>query len=119
MKNILIGLFLFGLAATSTASDEVYEGTWLTTNRRLDGTLTSVVTPLGDNKWRGHFYGEWEGIPFSYKVEFSGPPENLSGTAVVDGARYRWSGIMSKKGWFKGTFDGDRYIGSFELKRKK
>jgi len=120
MRTILVGLLLLVLSAPASAKDLVYEGTWVTTNRKLDGRMTCVVTNLGDNKWQGHFSGTWEGVEFSYKVDFSGPPEKLRGTATIDGAYYEWTGKMSDEspGWFKGTFGGNRYVGSFTLKQQ-
>src|SRR4051812_23751420 len=44
--------------------ETMYEGTWLTTNRQLDGRMTCVVTELAGNKWQGHFYGVWQGQSF-------------------------------------------------------
>ena len=119
MRSSVAGLVLLVSCAAATARDVVYEGSWLTTNRKLDGPLTCVVTNLGDNKWRGHFYGVWEGVSFSYKVDFSGPPGKLRGEAMVDGADYEWSGAMSKEArTFKGKFWGNRYEGRFTLKEK-
>jgi len=120
MRNLLIGLLLLVSSAPTSAKDLVYQGTWVTTNRKLDGPLTCVVTDLGNHRWRGHFYGVWEGVEFSYKVDFNGPPDKLHGMAVIDGADYEWTGKISKEspGWFKGTFGGSRYVGSFTLKRK-
>jgi hypothetical protein len=120
MRSTLVILTLLGSSALAGAKDVVYEGTWLTTNRRLDGPITCVVTDLGDNKWRGHFYGVWQGQEFSYKVTFSGPPEKLRGRTVIDGANYEWTGEMSQgpRGQFNGTFWGNRYLGSFTLKQK-
>jgi len=120
MRKILTGLILLLSSATAGAAELVYEGTWLTTNRRLDGTLTCVVTDLGGNKWRGHFSGNWEGQEFSYQVDFTGPPEKLSGRARIDGADYEWTGQMDTApgGTFKGKFWGTRYLGSFNLKQK-
>jgi len=104
----------------ASGEDVVYEGTWVTTNRKLDGTMTCIVTDLGDNQWRGQFYGAWQGRPFSYKVRFSGPPDKLQGRASIDGADYEWTGAMGieSPGWFKGSFGGNRYMGSFDLKQK-
>lgn len=120
MRTMLIGVMLCLSSAPASARDLVYEGTWVTTNRKLDGTMTCVVTDLGDNQWSGHFYGTWEGVPFSYKVEFSGPPDKLRGQAMIDGAFYEWTGTMDREssGWFKGKFSGSRYFGSFALKKK-
>lgn len=120
MRSFLIGMLLLASSATLSARDRVYEGTWVTTNRPLDGTLTCLVSDLGNNQWRGHFTGTWGSQTFSYTVQFNGPPEKLRGQAVIDGADYEWTGEMSKgsPGWFKGKFGGNRYQGSFSLKEK-
>jgi hypothetical protein len=70
MRDLLIGLVVLASSATASAKDRVYEGTWVTTNRPLDGTLTCVVTDLGDNKWRGQFHGFW----FTRSLRLSGSP---------------------------------------------
>src|ERR1700722_8936197 len=108
MRTILTGVLLLVLSTPASAKELVFEGTWLTTNRKLDGTMTCVVTELGDNQWRGHFSGVWDGVPFSYKVEFSGTPDKLRGQAMIDGAFYEWTGEMDKESqnWFKGRVDG-------------
>ena len=116
MRPILAGLALLAWSAAAGAKDLVYEGTWATTNRKLDGTMTCVVTDLGDDQWRGHFFGAWSGREFSYEVTFSGPPENLHGRAVIDGADYEWTGEMGKE--FTGRFTGSRYAGNFRLRQK-
>lgn len=120
MRTILIGLVVLASCPVANAEDTVYEGTWVTTNRPLNGRLTCVVIDLGDNQWQGHFSGDWNGAQFTYTVDFSGPPERLQGTAVIDGANYQWTGSMSKEpnGSFRGTFGGDRYVGRFSMKKK-
>jgi hypothetical protein len=120
MRNLLLAMVLLTVPAAASGQERVYEGTWLTTNRKLDGTMTGVVTDLGNQQWRGHFYGVWQGVAFSYTVKFSGPPDKLQGTAVIDGADYEWTGSMSQEapGWFKGSFGGSRYFGRFQLKQK-
>jgi hypothetical protein len=118
MTGILIGLALMAPHAPAAKKDAVYEGTWVTTNRQLDGTMTCDVTDLGGGRWKGHFHGVWHGREFSYKVEFSGPPGRLKGRAKIDGASYEWTGSMTK-GRLKGEFTGDRYLGSFNLKLKE
>src|SRR5947209_16335100 len=113
MSSLAAGLLLLVAPVAADAKEAVYEGTWVTTNRQLDGTLTCVVTDLGDNRWRGHFSGAWQGQEFSYEVDFRGPPDKLRGQAVIDGADYEWAGAMGKgsPGWFKGKFWGSRYKG--------
>jgi hypothetical protein len=121
MRNLLIGsMLVLASAATAGARDLVYEGTWVTTNRPLDGTLKCVVTDLGNNQWRGEFSGYWGRQYFTYTVKFSGSPEKLRGQAVIDGADYDWTGEMSTgpSGTFKGKFGGNRYFGSFSMKQK-
>ncbi len=117
MNTILLGALL-AASAPPSVNDLVFEGTWNTTNRRLDGTMSCVVTDLGDNQWKGHFYGTWQGTPFSYQVKFSGPPDKLRGQAVIDGADYEWTGELTPSS-FKGKFWGSRYLGSFSLKQKR
>jgi hypothetical protein len=101
-------------------NDAVYEGPWKTTNRKLDGMMTCVVTDLGSDKWNGRFYGVWQGVPFDYRVPFAGPADKLRGTATIDGAHYDWTGAITSEagGSFRGTFGGNRYVGSFDLKPK-
>src|SRR3954467_14400647 len=118
MRRTLIGLLLLLAPAAASAAERVYEGSWLTTTRRLDGTMICAVTDLGEQRWRGHFHGVWQGQPFSYQVDFKGPPEKLRGTAWIDGADYEWTGEMVG-GKFTGTFWGSRYRGSFNLEQVK
>jgi hypothetical protein len=120
MGTILVGFGLLAAGASVGATDGVYEGTWVTTNRRLDGPLRCVVTDLGRDRWRGRFSGSWNGQPFAYEVDFRGPPDQLRGRAVIDGAEYEWTGELREgpAGWFRGEFGGSRYKGYFRLKQK-
>jgi hypothetical protein len=93
-----------------------FRGTWVTTNRKLDGEMTCIATQNGNN-WSGRFFGAWHGRSFSYNVTWSGPPDKLQGTAVIDGAFYQWTGSMEGD-FFKGTFTGSRYNGYFNLKKQ-
>lgn len=119
-SSLLLAIGLLTPTACACAEELVYEGTWLTTNRKLDGTLTCVVTDLGSNQWRGHFSGVWQEVPFSYTVTVAGPPDKLQGTARIDGADYEWTGWLSRQrgGKFQGSFGGNRYIGSFEMHQR-
>lgn len=120
--NLFKSLLLLGLCTPIMAADIVYEGTWITTkNRKLDGRMTCIATDLGKDNWKGRFYGIWQGVSFSYDVKWSGPPNNMKGTASIDGADYEWTGQISAQtpSTFKGTFTGNRYTGSFDLKEKK
>ena len=126
MKTFLLNLasvvaLLGSVHSVSMAADTVFEGDWLTTNRKLDGKMTCVVTDLGNEKWRGRFYGIWQGVSFDYTVAFAGPAEDLRGTAQIDGADYAWKGkiLPADQPSFQGTFGGSRYEGSFALKAKK
>ena len=95
-----------------------YEGTWVTVKgKKLDGRMTAVVTPMGD-EWSGRFFGIWQGVKFDYTVKFAGKFEALIGKATIDGAKYDWRGSIDLDS-FKGSFTGDRYHGSFDLRRKK
>ena len=113
---VLTGLF----PLAGSAADVTYEGTWNTTNRKLDGPMTCIVTDLGDERWKGRFFGIWQGVAFDYTVAFKGPASDLAGTAVIDGADYSWKGRIQKdsSATFQGTFGGSRYEGYFRLKEK-
>lgn len=93
-----------------------YTGTWVTTNRKLDGTMKCVVTDLGGRKWKGQFDGVWQGQYFKYNVDWEGMPSALKGKAVIDGASYDWEGQMTETS-FRATFGGSRYKGYFDLKK--
>jgi hypothetical protein len=128
----IVGSFFVGAAlaegqkpvAQPAAQDRVFEGPWKTINRKLDGIMTAVVKDLGNDKFQGRFYGVWQGVPFDYTVKFDGPPENLTGTAVIDHADYQWSGSIDERpsaqgpATFQGKFGGSRYTGYFDLKEK-
>jgi hypothetical protein len=120
MRSLILALavvFVLPSISTCFAGDRVYEGSWHTTNRKLDGEMTCVVSEIGPKKWQGRFYGVWQGVAFDYKVPFSGPTSDLRGTAQVDGADYAWKGQI-ESGGFAGTFGGSRYSGYFELQEK-
>jgi hypothetical protein len=120
MKSFLMTTVLLMFCGTTMAAELVYEGTWVTTNRKLDGTMTCVVTDKGKDKWHGKFYGIWQGVKFSYDVDWTGTPDKMVGKAVIDGANYEWTGeiVTETPGTFTGKFTGDRYTGSFDLKQK-
>jgi hypothetical protein len=103
-----------------TATDQTFEGTWHTTNRKLDGSMTCVVTDLGRDQWRARFFGTWQGVPFDYTVPFTGKLSDLRGTATIDGASYVWTGkiIDTMPPSFQATFGGTRYTGYFDLTAK-
>ena len=120
MKRALLTLLLC-LCTSPVIADQdkqVYEGTWRTTNRKLDGKMTCVVTEVANEKWRGRFYGVWQGVAFDYVVDFAGPPSALQGTAQIDGANYVWTGELSGES-FEGKFGGNRYTGYFKLEKAK
>jgi hypothetical protein len=104
------------VAISAPAESLIYTGSWNTTNRRLEGTMTCILTPLPHQQWEGRFYGVWQGVDFDYTVSFSGPASDLHGTATIDGASYEWRGSLDQKR-FVANFSGDRYVGSFELNR--
>lgn len=120
MRHRLLILSLLaaaGLADAADAAESTYEGTWHTTNRKLDGAMTCVVTELGSGTWQGRFFGVWQGVPFDHVVRFTGSPAAVRGTATIDGANYVWTGELSAAS-FNGRFSGNRYTGHFELTRK-
>ncbi len=122
MKKILMIMALLGawIAADALAQGQdpmyTYKGKWVTTNRRLNGIQTCNVTWLGGEKWKGRFHGTWMGIKYDYTVDFKGKPDNVTGTATIDGASYNWKGTISPEK-FKATFTGSRYTGYFDMDR--
>ena len=118
MKYLIATLLLL-ICSSAMAEEFVYEGDWVTTNRRLDGKMTAVVTYGPEKgKWKSRFYGIWQGVDFDYTVDFTGPVDKLVGKATIDGASYDWQGTISQEA-FKATFGGSRYRGHFDMKRKK
>lgn len=93
-----------------------YVGTWIATNRPLEGKMRCVVTEL-DNKWTGTFDGIWQGVPFKYNIDWVGMPDALKGKANIDLTDYEWTGEITDT-YFKGTFCGTRYEGRFELRKE-
>lgn len=104
--------------AAALGQEGLYEGTWKTTNRKLDGKMTCQVEQISSDKWKGRFYGIWQGVDFDYTVTFTGPPSDLVGKATIDGAEYAWRGAMSDRS-FRGSFTGTRYDGNFVLVEKR
>src|SRR4051812_25608686 len=90
------------------ASEKSYEGSWHTTNRKLDGTMQCDVKQVATETWQGRFHGAWQGVPFDYTVSFTGPATDVRGTATIDGATYIWTGTLTPS-TFKGSFTGSRY----------
>lgn len=119
-SSLLACVLLLGLGGTALSQDYAFEGPWKTTNRKLDGLMTCVMTQVEPQQWLGRFYGVWQGVPFDYTVRFSGPPSKLIGTAMIDGASYQWTGAFDEDapGVFRATFGGSRYEGGFVLKEK-
>jgi hypothetical protein len=115
-----IVLFLL-CASTASARDYIYHGTWVTTNRPLNGTMTCVLTPTAKHQYKGRFYGVWMGEYFDYTVNFSGPINNLKGSVpperAISGGIYEWAGWVTKD-QMRANFAGT-YYGSFDLKRMK
>jgi hypothetical protein len=120
LRTVQLLVLLTVGASPAFARDYEFEGTWNTTNRKLDGRMTCIMTDLGEQKWQGRFFGVWQGVPFDYSVSFSGPLTELRGTAVIDHANYIWAGRVDEgsPALFRGNFDGDRYRGSFELNER-
>lgn len=98
-------------------TNKKFKGSWNTTKGKiLDGIMTCNVNTVDQKTWQGTFFGTWNGVDFSYDVNWSGPMERLTGQAVVDGVNYQWQGSIDNNGNFKGTFESPRYDGYFNLK---
>ena|SRR5437899_5604230 len=113
---MLLIIWVLSLCVSAKAEELVYRGKWNTTNRKLDGSMTCIVDRTAVDSWEGRFFGEWQGVKFDYRVAFTGSPDDLIGSATIDGAAYQWRGLMTPE-IFKANFTGDRYRGSFELQR--
>jgi hypothetical protein len=116
--------------------DPIYQGPWVTTNRKLNGILNCQLKQLVADRWQGHFWGTWEHVPLDYTVEFGrnnptakdggrlvsigdksladGIP--VAGKATIDGAHYDWIGMLTPTE-FDIQFTGSRYEGHLEMKR--
>ena len=114
--KLLLAAWTVAICASATAEDYVYQGPWNTTNRKLDGDMTCIVTPIARHEWQGRVYGTWQGVPFDYTVNFTGAAKDLRGRATIDGAAYEWRARIDRER-FLANFSGDRYTGSFDLKR--
>ncbi len=119
MKQAILALAILFFSSSAFADDpsaKFFDGTWNTTrNIKLNGTMRASTVNRGEN-WKARFGGVWQGQPFEYVVDFKGTPDNLSGTARIDGADYTWKGKITDEE-FSGSFTGTRYTGSFRLKR--
>src|SRR5262245_17363815 len=111
---VVVGVLAACLPA-ARAEELVYQGAWNTTSK-LDGVMTCVATQAAGQELKGRFSGTWQGAPFDYTVGFKGPPNDLRGTAMIDGVAYACRASISKK-QFKANFAGGRYSGSFDLRR--
>ncbi len=113
----LLIAFLLLCSSAGAVDKYTFEGPWKTTNRRLDGIQTATIYSPDKEQWVGKFYGTWQGVSYSYDVKFTGPPNKLKGVATIDGAHYDWTGTIDTEK-LVGKFGGDRYVGSFNMKRK-
>jgi hypothetical protein len=113
--RLLFAAVVCFVCSYSSAADKVYHGDWKTTNRKLDGQMTCIVTEKGKEQWEGRFYGIWQGVDFDYTVPFTGPLDELQGKATIDGVAYEWKARIDGER-FRANFGGDLYRGSFDLK---
>lgn len=121
MKSVLQSAIALALLVTfptpAEARDFVYQGTWYNTARKSQGTMTCVLSEAGRDRWRGRFYGTAQGLRFDYTVSFDGPPSDLYGDAMIEGILYDWNGSVDRD-QFRGTFNGGRNRGHFDLRRR-
>jgi hypothetical protein len=57
LRTVQLLVLLTVGASPAFARDYEFEGTWNTTNRKLDGRMTCIMTDLGEQKWQGRFFG--------------------------------------------------------------
>lgn len=123
MKYLSV-LFLL-IVSSAIAEDYRFTGAWQTnrsrTKQALDGPITCDFKSLGNEKYSAKFYGIWQGVPYEYDVKFTGKPDTnpreLTGTAMVDGVPYTWTGTADKA-QFNGSFTSHNYVGSFSLRNR-
>lgn len=140
---VLAIVFEFASRTNAGQSDQLvakvayYQGSWVTTNRKLDGTINCEVKQLSPDMWQGRFWGTWQHMPLDYTVQFGskstttahdrgrlvsiadnplGDGVPVAGKATIDGAHYDWIGVLSPEE-FDIQFTGSRYEGHLELKR--
>jgi hypothetical protein len=118
MKILICAVLMFVSSDDKRGEDYAFTGPWKTTNRKLDGVMNCITTPLANQKWEARFSGTWQGVDFDHNVTFQGPPDDLRGTAIIDGASYQWRGRIDAQS-FRANFTGDRYERSFDLKRTR
>lgn len=125
MRATVAVLFVsLAIGAGANAADATYSGPWHThRGKQLSGVMTVDVHADQVGQYRGRFHGVWQGVSFDYRVDFTGPLEDLRGSAMIDGASYNWRGVIVRgapgNGTFNASFDGSRYAGSFEMRRVK
>lgn len=128
LRKLLFVLLV--LSSCGFAAAQKFEGPWITPSYR--GILKCDLTDLGKDKkgvqrWKGRFYGYWQGINYSYNVQWTGPANKMKGTATIDGRPYTWTGkILKKKTKSRGTveeFTGEfrsalrSHTGTFKMSR--
>lgn len=121
MKYLVIALALLVAPAANaqTRWDGQYKGVWVVTEGRpLRGTQTANIATRNGQEWAAVVSGTWQGQDYRYEIQFSGPADDLRGTAVIDGHPYDWHGTITNNK-FQGNFRSRPYSGYFDMDRTK
>ncbi len=110
-----------GRDAGGEGTEGAWSGTWRNEKYNTSGKISCQAEPAGGDRWKAHFFGEFQGEPFSYKVDMTGQKEGartvLSGKANVDGDAYRWEGYISDQE-FVGNFKSEQgNYGQFKMRK--
>ena len=123
LKSLLaIGLVLACTPAFAAETTKTWQGTWKNIRYRTTGPLKCTATSKDGKTWSAKFDGLFRRRKFSYRVKFQGKPgrrqTTLSGTATIDGARYRWTGRIKGKILYGKFRSSNGYYGNFTLREK-
>ncbi len=121
--KLVCGILALALALTGSAmaDDEVtLEGSfvWARNDGDIEGDLTAIMTPSGDNEWTVAFHFIWEEEPKTYTGTATGElgTGSLEGTAESGDERdlnFRFSGQF-EDGTFSGTHSFVQEDGSLQ-----
>ena len=121
-KSVLALVFTFVVSPLFAQDDaRSWQGTWNNKKFGTKGPLKCVATEDDKGNFKATFTGTFQGDPFKYDAVFQSKKKGrnrrtLSGTAVIRGHDYEWTGEMRGKsliGKYKASVG---YFGTFVLK---
>ena len=112
---LVIGLLLPLVAPGQEPGMYYYKGVWV--DQLSNGPMSADIEKLDGDKWKAKFNGTWQGQPFTYEIEFTGPAGDLRGQQKINGVTYQWSSSLTPKefiGRYRSNRSGD---GSWKMAR--